>query len=55
MPYYGTRLLRWWLNPPASARQPATDLKGIALVLAINGLLAVTFYLLTVKTGLITV
>lgn len=55
MPYYGTRLLRWWLNPSASARQPGTDLKGIALVLAVNGLWAVTFYLLTVKTGLITV
>ena len=51
MPYYGTRILRWWLNPSPSARQPATNIKGIALVLAINGLWAVTFYLLTVKAG----
>ena len=55
MPYYGTRILRWWLTPSSTARQPATDLKGIALVLAINGLWAVTFYLLTVKTGVFTV
>jgi antibiotic biosynthesis monooxygenase (ABM) superfamily enzyme len=52
MPYYGNRLLRWWLSPSPAARQPATDLKGIALVLVINGLWAVTFYLMTVKTGL---
>jgi hypothetical protein len=45
-------LLRWWLSPSPAARQPATDLKGIALVLVINGLWAVTFYLMTVKTGL---
>lgn len=51
MPYYGTRILRWWLNPSPSARQPATNIKGIALVLAINGLWAVIFYLLTVKAG----
>lgn len=51
MPYYGTRILRWWLNPSPSARQPATNIRGMALVLAINGLWAVTFYLLTVKAG----
>ncbi len=51
MPYYGTRILRWWLNPSPSAPQPATNLKGIALVLAINGMWALIFYLLTVKAG----
>lgn len=51
MPYYGTRLLRWWLNPPPTARQPATNFKGIALVLAINGLWALIFYFLTVRVG----
>lgn len=55
MPYYGTRLLRWWLTPSPSARRPATDIAGIALVLAVNGLWAVTFYLLTVRFGLVTV
>lgn len=49
MPYYGTRVLRWWLNPSPSAPQPATNLKGLALVLAINGLWALIFYFMTVK------
>jgi antibiotic biosynthesis monooxygenase (ABM) superfamily enzyme len=55
MPYYGNRLLRWWLSASPAARQPVTDLKGIALVLVINGLWAVTFYLMTVRTGIFTV
>ena len=55
MPYYGTRILRWWLQPSAAAPQPATDIKGIALVLAVNGLWAVTFYLMTVTFGLFNV
>ncbi|MGV1087767.1 MAG: antibiotic biosynthesis monooxygenase [Mycobacterium sp.] len=55
MPYYGTRILRWWLNPSPSAPQPATNLKGIAVVLAINGLWALIFYFLTVRTGFISV
>lgn len=55
MPYYGTRLLRWWLTPSAAARQPATNIKGIALVLAVNGLWAVLFYFLTVKAGVVNV
>lgn len=55
MPYYGTRLLRWWLTPSPSARQPATDIAGIALALAVNGLWAMTLYLLTVRFGVITV
>lgn len=49
MPYYGTRLLRWWLTPSPSARQPATDIRGIVLVLAVNGLWAVFFYFLTAR------
>ena len=52
MPYYGTRILRWWLRPAPSARQPATDIRGFLLVLAINGLWAAAFYLLTVKAGI---
>lgn len=55
MPFYGNRILRWWLAPSPSARQPATNIKGIALILAINGLWAAIFYLLTVKSGLVTV
>jgi antibiotic biosynthesis monooxygenase (ABM) superfamily enzyme len=51
MPYYGTRVLRWWLNPSPGARQPATDIKGVALIVAINALWALLFYTLTVKAG----
>ena len=51
MPYYGNPILRWWLAPSPSARQPATDITGVLLVLAINGLWALVFYLLTVKAG----
>lgn len=47
MPYYGTRILRFWLAPAKGARQPATNVKGIALVLAINALWAVVFYVVT--------
>lgn len=47
MPYYANPILRWWLNPAPAARQPATDYRGIALVLAVNGLWAVLFYFLT--------
>lgn len=55
MPYYGNPMLRWWLDPSPSARQPATDIKGLALVLGVNGLWAVTFYLLTTRSGVISV
>ena len=51
MPYYGNRLLRWWLSPPATASQPATNIKGIAFVLAVNAVWALIFYVLTVKLG----
>lgn len=51
MPYYGTRLLRWWLQPAPSARQPATDIGGLALVLAVNAIWAVIFYWLTTRAG----
>lgn len=47
MPYYGTRFLRWWLHPSSSARQPATDVKGLVMIVAINGLWALIFYFLT--------
>lgn len=52
MPHYGTRLLRWWLTPSRAARQPATDLAGIALVLAVNAIWALIFWWLTVRVGL---
>ncbi len=52
MPYYGTRVLRWWLNPVPSAPQPGTDIRGFLLVLAVNGAWALVFYLLTVKAGI---
>ena len=52
MPYYGTRILRWWLNPAPSARQPTTNIRGFLLVLAVNAAWAAVFYLLTVKAGI---
>lgn len=53
MPFYGNRILRWWLRPAASAPQPATNIKGFALVLAINGIWAMVFFLLTVHWGVL--
>lgn len=55
MPFYGNRILRGWLRPSASAPQPATDIGGFVLVLAINGLWATIFYLMTVRFDLISV
>lgn len=55
MPFYGNRILRGWLRPAPTAPQPATNLKGIALVLAINGVWAMIFYLLTVRFGVVSV
>ncbi len=49
MPLYGNRLLRFWLAPSATARQPATNVAGLALVVAVNAVWAVIFYLVTVK------
>ncbi len=51
MPYYANPILRWWLTSPPSPRPSRTDIKGIALVLGINGLWAIIFFLLTVKAG----
>jgi uncharacterized protein len=47
MPFYGTRILRFWLSPRPGARQPRTDIAGFVLVLAINAVWAVIFYLVT--------
>ncbi|MEU0498779.1 antibiotic biosynthesis monooxygenase [Mycobacterium sp. NPDC006124] len=49
MPFYGNPILRFWMSPAKNARQPLTNVKGFALVLAINALWAVVFYLITVK------
>ncbi len=55
MPFYGNRVLRGWLRPSNTAPQPATDIRGFALVLAINGVWAMIFYLLTVRFDLVNV
>lgn len=55
MPFYGNRVLRGWLRPSATAPQPATNIRGFGLVLAINGLWAAIFYLLTVRFDLVNV
>jgi len=47
MPYYANPILRWWLTGRRSI-----NIKGILLVLTINGLWAAVFYVLTVKAGI---
>ncbi len=49
MPFYGLPILRFWMSPAKDARQPWTNVKGFALVLMINAVWAVVFYLVTVK------
>ena len=49
MPFYGNPILRFWMSPSKNARQPLTNIKGFVLVLAINAVWAVIFYLVTVK------
>jgi antibiotic biosynthesis monooxygenase (ABM) superfamily enzyme len=49
MPFYGNPILRFWMSPAKGARQPLTNVKGLAVVLAINAVWAVIFYLVTVK------
>ena len=49
MPFYGNPILRFWMSPAKNARQPSTNVKGFVLVLAINAVWAVIFYLVTVK------
>jgi len=49
MPFYGNPLLRFWMWPAKNARQPLTNVLGFALVLAVNALWAVVFYLVTVE------
>lgn len=49
MPFYGNPILRFWMSPGKNARQPLTNVMGFALVLAINAVWAVIFYLVTVK------
>jgi antibiotic biosynthesis monooxygenase (ABM) superfamily enzyme len=47
MPHYVNPLLNWWLSPKPAAPQPATNLRGLILILAINAAWALVFYLLT--------
>lgn len=47
MPYYANPILRWWLTCPPSRARPGQDVKGVLLVLLVNGLWAVAFFLLT--------
>ncbi len=48
MPFYGNPILKWWLQPKPQAPQPRTNISGMALVLAINAVWAVIFYVITV-------
>jgi antibiotic biosynthesis monooxygenase (ABM) superfamily enzyme len=45
MPRYVNRLLGWWLRPGPLARQPATNIRGLGLVIAINFVWVIVFYL----------
>lgn len=47
MPLYSNPILGWWLRPKRTARQPRTNLLGIAAVLAINAVWALFFFVLT--------
>lgn len=49
MPYYGNRVLRWWLNPAKNARQPTTNIGGTLFVVAVMALVALLAYVVTVK------
>ena len=52
MPYYANPILRWWLTAPPFPRLRGINVKGVVLVVAINGLWAAVFYLLTTKTAI---
>jgi hypothetical protein len=49
MPRYVNPILGWWLRPDAGARQPATNVKGLALIVGINLVWAIVFYVVTVR------
>jgi len=49
MPLYGNPILGWWLRPKRNARQPRTNVLGIAVVLAVNAVWAVFFIVLTTQ------
>jgi antibiotic biosynthesis monooxygenase (ABM) superfamily enzyme len=49
MPHYVNRVLGWWLKPRRDAPQPTTNLRGLILVLAVNAVWVVVFYLVTVR------
>ncbi|MEV3903277.1 antibiotic biosynthesis monooxygenase [Mycobacterium sp. NPDC050551] len=49
MPRYVNPLLGWWLSPRRGARQPATDLRGLLVVLLVNAAWMLVFYLITVQ------
>jgi antibiotic biosynthesis monooxygenase (ABM) superfamily enzyme len=49
MPRYVNPILGWWLRPDPGARQPATNVKGLALIVGINVVWAIVFYVVTVR------
>lgn len=53
MPFYSNPILKGWLRPKSDAPQPRNDIRGFALVLAINAAWAVFFYLITVVWHLV--
>lgn len=48
MPYYVNPLLAWWLKPAAAQRNRGNAVRGILLVLGVNAVWALIFYLCTV-------
>lgn len=52
MPYYANPILRWWLTAPETPHRPGVMVRGLLLVLAVNGLWAVFFYFLTTRTAI---
>lgn len=49
MPNYVNRTLDWWLHPVKNARQPATNVRGLLLILVATGLTALVVYLCTAR------
>lgn len=49
MPYYVNPLLAWWIKPSVGQRQWGITARGILMVLGINAVWAMVFYLITVQ------
>lgn len=49
MPYYVNPLLKHWLRPPANVPALHTNMRGIAIIVALMAAWALLFYLITTR------